>query len=67
MCEIGRIIISSPDPPRANLLEARKSEIDALMRPIEGFASYLLVRTGAGGTTVTVCESKVGTGTVKPT
>lgn len=44
-----------------DLLEARKSEIDALMRPIEGFASYLLVRTGAGGTTVTVCESKVGT------
>jgi hypothetical protein len=44
-----------------DLLEARKTEIDALMRPIKGFASYLLVRTDDGGTTVTVCQDKTGT------
>ena len=44
-----------------DLLEKRKAEIDSLMRPIEGFVSYLLVRTAEGGTSVTVCQDKAGT------
>jgi hypothetical protein len=43
-----------------DLLEKRKSEVDDLMRPIEGFVSYLLVRTNDGGTSVTVCQDKAG-------
>jgi hypothetical protein len=44
-----------------DLLEERKSDVDQMMRSIEGFASYLLVRTVDGGTTVTVCNDKAGT------
>jgi hypothetical protein len=43
-----------------DLLEKRKSEVDDLMRPIQGFLSYLLVRTNDGGTSVTVCQDKAG-------
>lgn len=44
-----------------DLLEKRKSEVEGLMRPIRGFASYHLIRTADGGTSVTVCETKAGT------
>jgi hypothetical protein len=44
-----------------NLLEKRKSDVEALMRPIDGFVTYLLVRTADGGTSVTVCQDKAGT------
>lgn len=43
-----------------DLLEARQSEVEGLMRPIQGFESYLLARTDEGGTTVTVCRDKAG-------
>ena len=43
------------------LLESRKSEVEALIRPVKGFVSYLLIRTADGGVSVTVCEDKVGT------
>ena len=43
-----------------DLLEARRSEVEALMRPIDGFVSYLLARNAGGGTTVTVCRDKAG-------
>jgi hypothetical protein len=43
-----------------DLLEKRKSEVEAVMRSVPGLVSYTLVRTGEGGTAVTVCEDKSG-------
>jgi hypothetical protein len=44
-----------------DLLEERRSEIDDLMRPIQGLVSYALLRTADGGASVTVCQDKSGT------
>jgi hypothetical protein len=44
-----------------DLLEARKSEVEALIRPVNGFVSYSLIRTADGGASVTVCQDKAGT------
>jgi hypothetical protein len=43
------------------LLTERKDELENLLRPINGFVSYTLLRTDDGGATVTVCEDKSGT------
>jgi hypothetical protein len=43
------------------LLERRKSDVDGLMRSIEGFENYFLIGTAEGGTSVTVCRDKAGT------
>ena len=43
-----------------DLLEQRTSEVETVMRSIEGFVSYLLVRTDDGGSSVTVCQDKAG-------
>lgn len=42
-------------------LEQRRSEVDDLMRPIQGLVSYVLLRTADGGASVTVCLDKAGT------
>lgn len=42
-------------------LEEHKAEVETLMRSTVGFVSYLLFRTDAGGTSVTVCQDKSGT------
>ena len=44
-----------------DLLEKRKPDIEDLMRSIEGFVAYDLVRTASGGTSFTVCQDKAGT------
>jgi hypothetical protein len=44
-----------------DVLDARKSEVEALIRPVKGFVSYTLMRTADGGTSVTVCQDKAGT------
>ena len=44
-----------------DLLEQRKSDVETIMRSIDGFESYLLVRTADGGSSVTVCRDKAGT------
>ena len=44
-----------------NLLEARKDEVEGLIRAVEGFASYTLIHTDDGGISVTVCQDKAGT------
>jgi hypothetical protein len=44
-----------------DLLEGRKSEVEALIRPVKGFVSYSLIRTADGGVSVTVCQDKTGT------
>ena len=43
-----------------DLLEKRKSDVEGLMRSIEGFVAYDLVRTQSGGTSFTVCQDKAG-------
>ena len=36
-----------------DVLEERKGEVEALIRPVKGFVSYSLIRTADGGTSVT--------------
>ena len=43
-----------------DVLEARKSEVEAVIRPVKGFVSYSLIRTADGGASVTVCQDKAG-------
>jgi hypothetical protein len=43
-----------------DLLEKRKSEVEAVMRSVPALVSYTLVRSGEGGVSVTVCENKAG-------
>ena len=43
-----------------DLLERQKSDVDEKMRSIDGFVSYLLLRTDDGGATVTVCRDQSG-------
>ena len=43
-----------------DLLEQRTSDVESVMRSIDGFISYLLVRTADGGTSVTVYQDKAG-------
>ena len=44
-----------------DLLEARKEEVESLIRAVTGFVSYSLVRTADGGVSVTVCRDMAGT------
>lgn len=44
-----------------DLLEAKRPEIEKLIRSVKGFNNYLLMRTAEGGVTVTVCQDKSGT------
>ena len=44
-----------------DVLEKRKTEVDNLMRPVKGFVSYTLARSGDGGFSVTICQDKAGT------
>ena len=45
----------------AELLEERKKDVESAMRPVKGFASYTLLRTADGCTSITVCHDKAGT------
>lgn len=42
------------------VLEQHTAEIETLMRGIQGFVSYTLVRGADGGFSVTTCEDKAG-------
>jgi hypothetical protein len=44
-----------------DVLEKRKTEVEGLIRPVKGFVSYTLARSGDGGFSVTVCQDKAGT------
>ena len=41
-------------------LEERKSYVESIMRAVDGFVSYTLVRTAEGGFSVTINQTKVG-------
>jgi len=43
-----------------DVLEARKTDVEKVIRTVPGFASYSLIRTDGGGTSVTVCQDKAG-------
>jgi hypothetical protein len=43
-----------------NLLEGRKDEVQREMQGVNGFVSYVLLRTGEGGLSVTICQDKAG-------
>jgi hypothetical protein len=44
-----------------DLLEARTSDVSAIMKPIKGFVSYSFVRSEEGGMSITICNDKEGT------
>ena len=44
-----------------DVLEKRKTEVENVIRPVKGFVSYTLARSGDGGFSVTVCQDKAGT------
>jgi len=44
-----------------DLIEQSEAEIRELISGVPGFVSYAAFRSGAGGTTVTVCQDKAGT------
>jgi len=44
-----------------DLLEQRKADVESLIRSVTGFVNYSLIRTDAGGVSVTVCQDKAGT------
>lgn len=43
-----------------DVLEKRTADVEGIMRPIKGFVSYTLARSGDGGFSVTVCQDKAG-------
>ena len=47
--------------PLFDVLEERKSEVEELIRAVNGFVSYSLLRTSDGGVSVTTCQDKAGT------
>jgi hypothetical protein len=42
-------------------LEAHNADVERVIRAVSGFVSYSLIRTDAGGISVTVCRDKNGT------
>ena len=44
-----------------DLLEKRRADVEPLIRSVNGFVSYSLVRTADGGFSVSVCSDKAGT------
>ena len=44
-----------------DVLEKRKTDVEAVIRPVKGFVSYTLARSGDGGFSVTICQDKAGT------
>lgn len=43
-----------------DVLEKHKADIENVIRPVKGFVSYTLARSGDGGFSVTVCQDKAG-------
>jgi len=44
-----------------DILDQRKTDVESELRKVKGFVGYLLMRTGDGGMSVTVCQDKAGT------
>ena len=61
MHAVVRIYSGAGGKKLIDVLEARKKEVEGLIRPVKGFVSYSLIRTADGGASVTVCQDKTGT------
>jgi hypothetical protein len=48
-------------PEVFDVIGQREADVKALIGGVPGFVSYVAVRSGGGGVTVTVCEDKAGT------
>jgi hypothetical protein len=44
-----------------DLVESRAEDVQTLLGGVPGFVSYMAVRSGDGGVTVTVCDDEAGT------
>jgi hypothetical protein len=44
-----------------DLVESRDEDVRALIGGVPGFVSYVALRSGDGGVTVTVCDDEAGT------
>ncbi len=44
-----------------DVLEKSKAEVESLIRGVQGFVSFSLVRSGSGGFSVSVFQDKAGT------
>lgn len=44
-----------------DVLAAKRSDVERVMRSVPGFVSYSLLLTSGGGVSVTVCQDKAGT------
>jgi hypothetical protein len=44
-----------------DVLDKNKAEVERLIRAVDGFVSFSLVRTASGGFSVSVCRDKAGT------
>ena len=44
-----------------DLLERSEEEVKEIIAGVPGFLSYMAIRSGDGGMTVTVCQDKAGT------
>ena len=59
-----RVVVRNYSGPGAkevfDVLEAKKDDVESVMRSVNGFVSYTLARTGDGGFSVTVCEDQAG-------
>ena len=44
-----------------DVLEQRKSDVEALLRGVPGFIAYNLIRSGDGGASITFCQDQAGT------
>ncbi len=44
-----------------DLIEERRDEVERLLRGVNGFIGYTVIRTAKGGATITFCLDKVGT------
>ena len=44
-----------------DLIAQREEDVTNLIAGVPGFVSYVAIRTGEGGVTVTVCQDKAGT------
>ena len=42
-------------------LEGKRADIERIIRGVNGFVAYSLIRTADGGASVTVCRDKAGT------
>ena len=44
-----------------DVLDKNEAEVERLIRAVDGFVSFSLVRTASGGFSVSVCRDKAGT------